>query len=128
TDRSGALPTTPVLAANVPAHFASLGISAGGHISNVDTLTTYTGDTPQTGDMYGAYVAFRGTATAGGPSTITLQTVLGIDELVRRNTIAIIGGTGAGQTMNIAGYVNSTKVVTVDQPWAIQPDNTSVYL
>jgi len=35
-----------------PANFSSLGIGATGHISNVDTLTTYTGNTPQTGDAY----------------------------------------------------------------------------
>jgi hypothetical protein len=35
-----------------PSNFAALGISVGGHISNVDTLTTYTGNTVQTGDNY----------------------------------------------------------------------------
>jgi hypothetical protein len=35
-----------------PTNFAALLISVGGHISNVDTLTTYTGNTPQTGDAY----------------------------------------------------------------------------
>lgn len=35
-----------------PTNFSSLGISGGGHIQNVDTLTTYTGNTPQTGDAY----------------------------------------------------------------------------
>ena len=35
-----------------PSNFSSLGIASNGHISNVDTLTTYTGDTPQTGDGY----------------------------------------------------------------------------
>ena len=38
-----------------PTHFASLSINASGHIDRVvlcDTLTTYTGNTPQTGDSY----------------------------------------------------------------------------
>ena len=35
-----------------PTNFSALLVSAGGHISNVDTLTTYTGNTPQTGDGY----------------------------------------------------------------------------
>lgn len=38
-----------------PANFSALGISAAGKINEVvltDTLTTYTGDTPQTGDAY----------------------------------------------------------------------------
>jgi hypothetical protein len=36
----------------LPSNFSTLGISAGGHVSNVDTITTYTGDTPQTGDAF----------------------------------------------------------------------------
>jgi hypothetical protein len=36
----------------LPTNFSALGISAGGHISNVDTLTTYTGNTVQTGDSF----------------------------------------------------------------------------
>lgn len=39
----------------LPTNFSSLGINASGHISRVtlvDTLTTYTGDTPQTGDAF----------------------------------------------------------------------------
>lgn len=40
------------LSQSFPANFSSLGISAGGHISNVDVLTTYTGDTPQSGDCF----------------------------------------------------------------------------
>ncbi len=38
-----------------PSNFSSLGITAGGKISEValvDTLTTYTGNTPQTGDVF----------------------------------------------------------------------------
>lgn len=38
-----------------PSNFASLGINASGHVSRVvlcDTITTYTGNTPQTGDAY----------------------------------------------------------------------------
>jgi hypothetical protein len=42
----------PLAAASAPANFSALGITAGGHVSNVDTLTTYTGNTPQTGDAY----------------------------------------------------------------------------
>ena len=43
------------LTQSFPSNFASLGINASGHISRVtltDTVTTYTGDTPQTGDSY----------------------------------------------------------------------------
>lgn len=41
-----------VLTQAFPANFSSLGITAGGHISDVDTLTTYTGNTLQTGDSF----------------------------------------------------------------------------
>ncbi len=34
-----------------PTNFSALGIGAGGHITNVDTITTYTGNTPQTADV-----------------------------------------------------------------------------
>ncbi len=40
------------LAQGFPSNFAALGITAGGHIGTVDTLTTYTGNTPQTGDSF----------------------------------------------------------------------------
>lgn len=39
----------------LPTNFSALGINASGHVSRVvltDTLTTYTGNTPQTGDSY----------------------------------------------------------------------------
>lgn len=35
-----------------PTNFSTLGISGGGHVSNVDTLTTYTGNTVQSGDTF----------------------------------------------------------------------------
>ncbi len=41
---------TDNLPASFPSNFAALGIGSGGHILNVDTLTTYTGNTPQTAD------------------------------------------------------------------------------
>jgi len=69
-----------------------------------------------------------GTATAGSSTTITLQTALGSDNLSRGATIHLIGGTGAGQSQRIAGYVNSTKVVTVDHAWVVNPDNTTQYV
>lgn len=41
--------------------------------------------------------------------------------------IAIIGGTGSGQTRLIYEYKGSTKTATVDRDWKIQPDDTSEY-
>ena len=68
-----------------------------------------------------------GTATAGGATSITLQTALGADSLAVGSLIKITSGTGAGQTRVITAYVNSTKVVTVGRAWVTNPDNTSVY-
>lgn len=47
--------TSRLAAADVPANFSTLGINASGHVSRVvlcDTLTTYTNNTPQSGDAY----------------------------------------------------------------------------
>lgn len=53
---AGAATATDDLAlVTAPANFAALGINASGHISRVtlaDTITTYTGNTPQTGDSF----------------------------------------------------------------------------
>ncbi len=54
-----------------PANFSSLGISAAGKINEVvlvDTLTTYTGDVPQTGNCYPA-VSSTGVVLADGAIT-----------------------------------------------------------
>lgn len=72
-------------------------------------------------------VLSSGTATAGGNKTITLQTALGADNMGIGCKIKITSGTGALQMRRVAGYVNSTKVVTVDRAWTTNPDNTSVY-
>jgi len=68
-----------------------------------------------------------GTATAGSSNTITIQTALGADNLPNGCMIFISAGTGAYQSRIITGYVNSTKVVTVDRNWTTNPDSTSVY-
>ena len=73
-------------------------------------------------------VVTQGTATAGGASTITLQTALGVDNLSNGNLIVIVAGTGAGQSRACLSYVNSTLVQTVDRAWTTNPDSTSVYV
>lgn len=59
-----------LLASSAPTNFAALGISVSGHISNVDTLTTYTGNTPQTGDAYARIGAAGAGLTALGDTRI----------------------------------------------------------
>ncbi len=70
-----------------------------------------------------------GIAQSGGAGVITLATgASAVDDTYNDGYIVLIGGTGAGQARQIADYVGATKVVTVDLPWAIQPDATSVYV
>lgn len=63
-----------LLASSAPANFGSLGITASGHISNVDTLTTYTGNTPQTGDCYVRLGAPAGASVSADIAAIKANT------------------------------------------------------
>ena len=65
------------LTQSFPTNFSSLGISVGGHISNVDTLTTYTGDTPQTGDSY-ARIGAAGASLTGITGVTLAATQTGV--------------------------------------------------
>jgi hypothetical protein len=70
-----------------------------------------------------------GVATAGAASTVTLpSTASATDNLYVGSRVEIIGGTGAGQSRVVTGYVGSTKVVTVDRAWVTNPSSDSVYL
>jgi hypothetical protein len=42
-------------------------------------------------------------------------------------TLRIVSGTGMGQLRNIRSYAGSTRTATIDSPWGVIPDNTSVY-
>lgn len=77
----------------------------------------------------GAFAIHGGTAQVGTSVTITIDTDASAnDGVYNRNLIAIIGGTGIGQTRQIADYVGSTKVVTVDREWRVTPDATSEFV
>lgn len=134
-------------------------------LTTADTIATYTGNTPQTGDAFlrlgapaGASIAAdlaeiegetdaigtgvtvsgyaagqdtavrRGTAQAGGASTITLDSgASATDHLYEGLTVALLSATGVGQARIITGYVGSTKVATVTPAWTTAPDATSVF-
>jgi|GEM_PF-2698926 len=70
-----------------------------------------------------------GTARAGSASTITLS----VDASATNNAynaahrIKITGGTGAGQRRRIVAYTGAARVLEVDLPWDVVPDNTSQY-
>ena len=61
----------------LPTNFAALGITVGGKISEValvDTLTTYTGNTPQTGDAFARIGSTGSGLTSLAPSSTALST------------------------------------------------------
>ena len=78
----------------------------------------------------GTQVTIRsGTLQAGSTSTTAkLDTGASTtNDLYNRNLIVLTGGTGAGQTRRIVDYVGSSRVATVDRPWAVTPDNTTTF-
>ena len=74
---------------------------------------------------------FRGTAGAGGSSTITLETAehdsLGTDAL-KGGVVKIVSGTNSGEERNISSNTDaSPTVVTVSSAWTTTPSTDSVY-
>ena len=68
------------------------------------------------------------TAQAGTASTITLDAGASAEDCIfDRNRISIVEGTGAGQSAIIILYIGATRVAIMDRPWAVIPDNTSVF-
>jgi hypothetical protein len=63
-----------LLASSAPSNFSALLISGTGHISNVDTLTTYTGNTVQTGDSFSRIGATGSGLTSLAPASTALST------------------------------------------------------
>lgn len=69
-----------------------------------------------------------GTAQGGAATTITLDaSASATNSLYVGENIFIRSGTGAGQSNIITAYVGATKVATVGNTWATNPDNTSVF-
>jgi hypothetical protein len=73
------------------------------------------------------------TATLPGQGGQTSTTILldagasSVNQAYQFDVISIISGTDAGDSRVITGYVGATKVATVQRPWTVQPDNTSVF-
>lgn len=69
-----------------------------------------------------------GTAQAGSGTTIQLASATSFaDDILNGAVVAITGGTGAGQARFIEDWVSATDTATV-ATWAVNPDNTSVYV
>lgn len=81
------------------------------------------------GQILGGQFLAYGTAQAGGASSITLASgATATNDIPNYSGIAIIAGTGAGQSRQISDYVGSSKVATVTLPWTTQPSSDSVYI
>jgi hypothetical protein len=70
-----------------------------------------------------------GTAQAGGTNMITLDSgASATNNLYNSAIVYIASGTGAGQVNTVSAYAGSTKVATVIDNWAVNPDSTSVFV
>lgn len=107
-----------LLAANVPSNFAALGISVAGKISEVvlcDTLTTYTSNTPQTGDSFARLGAPAGASVSADIAAIKSDTgTILTDVNTGAGAIYTRLGTPAGASMSadIASVKSSVGSVT----------------
>jgi hypothetical protein len=94
-----------------PSNFGALGINAGGKISEVvltDTLTTYTGNTPQTGDAYAALV----TTTYAEAAAVVAATATLKDSIVWLKTLSRNKITQTATTETLYANDGSTTVST----------------
>lgn len=72
-------------------------------------------------------IAESGTLQSATATTAVLRSATAFaDDLVIGMTLAITGGTGAGQSRLITDWVSSTDTATVET-WTTTPDNTSTY-
>jgi len=108
------------LTQSFPTNFAALGISVGGHISNVDTLTTYTGNTPQSGDNYARLGAPAGASVSADIAACshpgTAQTI---------NTTTAIPVTG-NTANSIADCLNAARAQGLGK-WVISGTTLTLY-
>ena len=107
------------LSQSFPANFASLGISSGGKVNGVvlaDTVTTYTGNTPQTGDSFARIGAAGAGLTSVGDSRIanldaavsSRSTYSGSDTSGTSTLLSRIPGAAALASQIPAHFTNST--------------------
>ncbi|QOZ25283.1 hypothetical protein [Bradyrhizobium sp. CCBAU 51753] len=97
-----------------PTNFGALGIGSGGHVLNVDTLTTYTGNTPQTGDAF----ALIGTAGAGltaiGDTRLAHLDADVSSRLASSSYTAPLSAAGTRSALGMASANLDTQLATID--------------
>jgi hypothetical protein len=106
--RAAAEATELQLATSLPANFDQLGINAGGHVERLtlaDTITTYTGNTPQTGNVY-PLVDTEITTLTSGVAGVQSDTITLTDRL---------SGARAGYLdhLNVGGSVATASSVSI---------------
>ena len=82
-------------------------------------------------EIYQAFAAPVTSGTARAPSA-RAEITLAADapsaaDAYNTMTVALIGGTGAGQVRTITAYAGASRVATVDRPWHTPPDSTTRY-
>jgi hypothetical protein len=72
---------------------------------------------------------WRGTAQAGGATTITLASSMTVeaDDIIGKY-ILVTAGPGQNDYREILAYVPGTKVATVESAWTVNPTSSSTYL
>lgn len=110
-----------------PTNFAALGIGTGGHITNVDTLTTYTGNTPQTGDSFARLgVAGVGLTNLGDTRIANLDASVSSRSTYAGGAVASV----TGSVGSVAGLTAANLDVAVSSRLASSgytaPDNASI--
>lgn len=78
----------------------------------------------------GSSTGWKGTAQAGAADTITLAAGFNVtlEDNVKGRFIFTTGGTGANQYRQVTGYVNATKVATMNSNWTTTPGGSTTYL
>lgn len=111
--------------ANGTMYFVFASVTIGGVTQTllVETIRVMTYD-----DNDALHSGHYGTAQAGASGSITLaSTASSTTNFYLRSYVVIVGGTGAGQARIISSYNGTTKVATIENGWATNPDSTSVY-
>jgi Pectate lyase superfamily protein len=88
-----------------------------------ETLLTEGGGSARTENS--GTVASATSTTISDPSNTINVNPFGTGTTPENYGVAIVNGTGAGQTRELMGYSNNT--MTVDHPWDVVPDSTSHY-
>ena len=88
-----------------------------------ETILTEGGGGSRT-ENFGTVKTASATTITDGANVINVDP-FALGSIPETYAVAIVAGTGAGQRRRVLSYANST--LTVDRPWDVVPDTTSVY-